>query len=134
MPMKSCASPGCRTLVPVGTVRCQAHARAAAKDRWARADAARAAKPSRRWYGLKRWRNKKTGLKIRVLQRDGWRCQWPGCGCLLREGRSDPQSAVVDHIMPHREDPELFWNEANLWSLCKTHHDIHKARKEAGLR
>ena len=32
---------------------------------------------------------------------------------------------VVDHIIPHRNDPELMWNDDNWQSLCKRCHD-HK--------
>lgn len=111
-------------------MRCPAHARTEAEDRWSRADAARAGQAWRRWYKLKRWRDLKQG----VHDRDGWRCQWPGCGCLLRDGRGHPQAAVADHIIEHKGDPALFWNPRNVQSLCKTHHDIHKAREEARRR
>lgn len=127
MPLKSCARTGCRLLVPVGTAHCPAHARDAAEQRWTTADAARSEDLWRRWYKLKRW----SQLRRSVLDRDGWRCQWPGCGCLLRDGRADPRAAVVDHILPHRGDAILFWSGGNLQSLCKTHHDIHKARAES---
>lgn len=30
---------------------------------------------------------------------------------------------VTDHIVPHRGDPELFWEPANHQSLCKPCHD-----------
>lgn len=42
---------------------------------------------------------------------------------------------VVDHIIPHRGDQELFWDTKNNWqSLCKPHHDSHKQRIEKRLR
>ena len=37
---------------------------------------------------------------------------------------------VVDHIIPHRGNQELFWDEANWQALCKTHHDTDKAEQE----
>lgn len=130
MPVKACAAPGCRTLVALGTARCPAHAEAEQLERWARGDDARAGEPWRRWYGLKRWRD----LKEFVHRRDGWRCQWPGCETLVVRGRRDPRAAVADHIMEHRGDPLLFWSAANLQTLCKRHHDVHKARLEARRR
>lgn len=33
------------------------------------------------------------------------------------------KATVVDHIKPHRGDKELFWDEANWQSLCKSCHD-----------
>jgi 5-methylcytosine-specific restriction endonuclease McrA len=38
---------------------------------------------------------------------------------------------IVDHIVPHRGDQDLFWDEANWQSLCKPHHDGEKRRQEA---
>lgn len=37
---------------------------------------------------------------------------------------------VVDHIIPHRGDPELFWDQRNWQTLCPDHHDIVKQREE----
>ena len=33
------------------------------------------------------------------------------------------QATVVDHIVPHRGDKNLFWNESNWQALCKSCHD-----------
>lgn len=32
-------------------------------------------------------------------------------------------ATVVDHIIPHRGDMDLFWDVSNWQSLCKMHHD-----------
>ena len=32
-------------------------------------------------------------------------------------------ATVVDHIIPHRGDKELFWDESNWQALCKSCHD-----------
>lgn len=40
---------------------------------------------------------------------------------------------VADHIVPHRGNPDLFWDPANLQSLCTLHHD-EKQRIERGGR
>ncbi|MFD2704072.1 HNH endonuclease [Salibacterium lacus] len=37
---------------------------------------------------------------------------------------------VVDHIMPHRGDYGLFWDEENWQSLCKACHDKKTAKEE----
>jgi 5-methylcytosine-specific restriction endonuclease McrA len=39
-------------------------------------------------------------------------------------------STVVDHITPHQNNPELFWQEENHQPLCKHCHDSHKQRFE----
>jgi 5-methylcytosine-specific restriction enzyme A len=77
----------------------------------------------RRWYGLARWK----ALRMAVLVRDMFTCQWPGCG------RIEPDTArlVADHKVPHRGDPALFWDEHNLWTLCASCHSSAKQREEA---
>jgi len=39
-------------------------------------------------------------------------------------------ATVVDHIVPHKRDWNLFWDSANWQSLCKRHHDSDKQRQE----
>ena len=46
----------------------------------------------------------------------------PFCVMCLKEGRMT-KATVVDHIIPHRGDPDLFWDESNWQPLCKHHHD-----------
>lgn len=42
------------------------------------------------------------------------------------------QATVVDHIVPHRGDSQLFWDPDNRQSLCKTCHDSWKQALEKG--
>lgn len=37
---------------------------------------------------------------------------------------------IVDHIVPHRGNQEIFEDPENLQSLCKACHDRHKQRQE----
>ena len=46
----------------------------------------------------------------------------PLCVECLRENKLTP-ATVVDHIIPHRGDKELFWNQENWQPLCKDCHD-----------
>lgn len=39
---------------------------------------------------------------------------------------------VVDHIIPHKGDQRLFWDQDNWQPLCHDHHDIVKQREEHG--
>lgn len=41
-------------------------------------------------------------------------------------------ATVVDHIVPHKGDQTLFWNEANWQPLCKLCHDSLKQKQEHG--
>ena len=39
------------------------------------------------------------------------------------------QADEVDHIIPHRGDADLFWDERNWQSLCREHHARKTARE-----
>lgn len=41
-----------------------------------------------------------------------------------------PYGNVVDHIVAHRGDQALFWDESNWQALCQTHHSRDKQREE----
>ncbi|MFZ1428552.1 MAG: HNH endonuclease signature motif containing protein [Geminicoccaceae bacterium] len=53
----------------------------------------------------------------------------PFCAMCRKQGRVTP-ATVADHVKPHRGDPTLFWDPANLASLCQTHHSAAKQREE----
>ena len=59
-----------------------------------------------------RWRK----VRIAFLQRN------PLCVECMRKGVLTP-ATVVDHIIPHRGDMSLFWDEENWQPLCKNCHD-----------
>jgi 5-methylcytosine-specific restriction protein A len=86
---------------------------------------AAAARPDKRKYNTARWKR----LRWATLVRDLFTCQM--CGKI--EG--DTSQLVADHKIPHRGSDRLFWDEANLWTLCKSPcHDKHKQAMEAGGR
>ena len=82
--------------------------------------------PWRAWYKTARWQR----LRWSILARDLFTCQWPGCGCL----ESNTSQLVADHREPHRGSERLFWDEHNLWTLCKPCHDSRKQRAERAAR
>lgn len=53
----------------------------------------------------------------------------PLCVMCERSGRVTP-ATVVDHIIPHRGDQDLFWDRTNWASLCETHHNSEKKAYE----
>lgn len=71
----------------------------------------------RSWYKTARWQR----LRLKVLQRDGYTCQ--ATGALLVGKHPAPNSPVVDHVRPHRGNPDLFWDEDNLQAVSKEYHD-----------
>lgn len=73
---------------------------------------------SKRLYKTARWQK----LRKRVLS------EHPLCAECERQGRIAP-ATVTDHIIPHKGNLELFWDEGNLQSLCKSCHDRKTAKE-----
>ena len=96
------------------------------KDRF---EARRVMEHWRRWYNLARWCAEPNGLRWQILLRDLFTCQM--CGVI----ETDTSQLVADHKTPHRGDPELFWDENNLWCLCAgCHNTVKQAEERAGGR
>ena len=70
-------------------------------------------------YNTAAWRR----LRVAQLQ------AYPLCRMDQELGRF-VAAAVVDHIKPHKGEPTLFSDPANLQSLCKQCHDSHKQAQE----
>ena len=47
--------------------------------------------------------------------------RFPLCKMCQESGIITPAN-TVDHIIPHENDPILFWDTDNFQSLCPTHH------------
>jgi 5-methylcytosine-specific restriction protein A len=75
-------------------------------------------KYSKQLYNSARWQR----LRKKVL------LAHPLCVECERQGRITP-ATVADHIVPHKGNLELFWDEENLQTLCKQCHD-RKTTKE----
>ena len=76
--------------------------------------------PWRKWYHSAEWKD----LRMRVLQRDLFTCQM--CGRI--EGNTS--KLIGDHKKPHHGDRALFFDEGNVWCVCKPCHDGEKQRME----
>ena len=61
-----------------------------------------------------------------------YRIQNPLCVRCSSENELGPAD-VVDHIIPHNGDQELFWDPKNHQSLCKPHHDVKTASEDGGF-
>jgi 5-methylcytosine-specific restriction protein A len=72
---------------------------------------------ARRGYGP-RWRR----------ARAAFLAQHPLCAACQAQGRVVP-ATVVDHVVPHRGDQKLFWDEGNWAPACKPCHDAKTARE-----
>ena len=105
-PARPCRHPGCPGFCKPGQVYCPLHAPEFSSD-------AMRGNAAFRGYDS-RWREARKAF----LKRN------PLCVVCLRQGRFTP-ATVVDHIIPHRGDQRLFWDESNWQPLCKPCHD-HK--------
>lgn len=101
-PRNPCRAPGCPNLCDKG-VYCAEHAHLSAERQRETAE--------RRGYDSK-WRKARKAY----LRRN------PLCVECMREGRLTP-ATVIDHIIPHRGDERLFWNQGNWQPLCQSCHN-----------
>lgn len=49
---------------------------------------------------------------------------------LCKQSEKIVTACIVDHVIPHKGNLDLFWDDENLQSLCKTCHDVTKQRQE----
>lgn len=101
-PKRPCRHPGCPNLCDKG-VYCSKHIQFSA-------DRMRGGAESRGYDA--RWRK----ARKHFLEKH------PLCVKCMRNGKLTP-ATVVDHIIPHRGDMRLFWDEGNWQPLCKGCHD-----------
>jgi|OM-RGC.v1.028695540 HNH endonuclease. len=88
------------------------------------------AKQYRTLYNTNAWRK----LRQAVFARDNYTCRMAGCHCFVVDGRSRPNSAVANHIKPHKGDLKLFWDINNIETVCKECHDTRiQSREKRGF-
>lgn len=109
-PKVPCKHPGCAALVPAGTRYCDTHRQMHPEDTRSAAG---------RGYGSawQKARKRYLGQPEHIF-----------CVECMKEGRY-VRATDVDHIVAHRGDPRLFWDESNWQPLCHRHHSI-KTRRE----
>jgi 5-methylcytosine-specific restriction protein A len=73
-------------------------------------------------YTSSRWANPRHGLRWRTLVRDNFTCQH--CGRVEHASRLHGH-----HRVAHQGDPQLFWNEANVVTLCENCHNATTAEE-----
>lgn len=110
--MRACAHPGCPEIQPGST--CPAHTRTRELG------AGRKNYDVRKWYSSARWQ----GLRRRVL------AEQPFCPDCEAAGEPVTDTTDVDHTIPHRGNPKLFWDRKNLRALCHRCHSRKTARGE----
>ena len=103
LPDHPCAHPGCPRLAPRGRKYCEEHASAHPEE---------VRSGSSRGYD---WRWQKARKKFLESH--------PLCEECKKQGRY-VDAIDVDHIIPHRGDPALFWDQGNWQALCHRHHSM----------
>ena len=108
-----CSYPGCKLLVEMSGGRCEKRRLQVQQESERKRRSA-----AIRGYGA-RWRlARKAFLKRNPL-------------CAECQGRGILKAAtVVDHVIPHKGDSGLFWDESNWQALCKRCHDKKTARSD----
>lgn len=111
-PKKPCARPGCSELVEAGQRYCEQHKRQEQKR-----------------YDNQRGTSAQRGYTARWQRaRKRYLAEHPLCVECEKQGRLTP-ATVVDHVIPHKGDRRLFWDQGNWQSLCKRCHDKKTARE-----
>ena len=76
--------------------------------------------PHNELYGKIRWK------RLRALQLS----EQPLCCMCRAAGRMAVPATLVDHIVPAKDNVELFFDMKNLQSLCRSCHDSAKRKDE----
>src|SRR5574344_730145 len=100
-PSKPCGYPGCPNLAAADKKYCFEHRNV---------DERRRGTSTERGYNY-RW----SLFRVVYLK------QHPLCVECQKGGRLTP-ATEIDHIIPHRGDQQLLWDESNMQSLCHRHH------------
>ena len=92
------------------------------KQQVRRYDKARDNTEARRWHHSQRMR-----IATRVFLNEHPLC------VLCEKERRVVGATCVDHIIPHRGDYDLFWNQENWQSLCTKCHSVKTAKEDGGF-
>lgn len=113
---RPCTYPGCGVLVRTAGSRCEAHKVRAQPEPRPRSS-------TQQGYGYK-WQKARA-----VFLADNPLC----VECMKQHPPRYTRATVVDHIVPHSGDKDLFWRRSNWQALCKQHHDRKTARENGGF-
>lgn len=113
---KPCRHAGCSALVRDGGGYCPSHKRVVQKEVDSRRESS-----TQRGYGYK-WQK----------AREGFLRNHPLCVECGKQGQL-VKATIVDHIIPHKGDKDLFWDRNNWQPLCKTCHDAKTAREDGAF-
>ncbi|MEH6347775.1 MAG: HNH endonuclease [Bermanella sp.] len=114
--MKPCNHPGCGKLIEPTVTHCVKHKQIVNKQR----EVGRKNSYQRGYTG--QWR------KARL----GFLAKHPLCNRCIDDNITE-EATVVDHIIPHRGNNDVFWDRLNWQPLCKRCHDRKTATEDGGF-
>jgi 5-methylcytosine-specific restriction protein A len=115
-PARPCRYPGCPALTTDKSGYCEQHLTI-----------------TRKQYDSERGTANERGYDYRWQQASKmFLVSHPLCVECEREGRITAAS-LVDHVVPHKGNQQLFWDESNWQPLCKEHHDIKTAKEDGAF-
>lgn len=126
-----CSYPGCHSPVPRGERYCECH-----KDAGEKRDAeakARAAKKREQRRVQQAGNSNDRGYTYRWKKlRDRFIAQHPYCEECFKQGKI-VMATDIDHIVPHKGDRSLLYDERNLQALCHKCHSRKTATEDGGF-
>ena len=111
---KACNKQGCPELVEYGNAYCDKHLKE--HKVYKRTNRKKQTMYNRRWQ----------------IYRKTFLSDNPFCVVCIAENRLTP-ATVVDHIVPHKDDYDLFWDVNNHQPMCKRCHDRKTATHDGGF-
>lgn len=113
---RPCQCPGCHSYAVKGEAYCAEHL-----------------KQNSRQQDVRRGTRTQRGYSNAWLRaRKAYITAHPLCVECLKKGKLTP-ATDVDHIIPHKGDKNLFWNENNWQSLCHECHSRKTATEDGGF-
>nr|DAO17220.1 MAG TPA: HNH endonuclease [Caudoviricetes sp.] len=112
-PLRPCRYPGCTDLVRSGY--CDRHRPTRTYD-------------SRRGTATERGYNSKWSRASKLFL-----ATHPWCAECLRRDGIRVRATETDHIIPHKGDRHLFWDQSNWQPLCHSCHSVKTAREDGGF-
>lgn len=124
LPSKPCRAPGCREVASGGGAYCEKHGHLVLqRERGRKAAASRRRDPvAHRLYGTAAW----------IQGRAAYLREHPLCLDCLARGALTP-ATDVDHVVPHRGDRALFYDQTNWRGLCQRCHSKKTAAQDGGF-
>lgn len=120
-PLRGCAAPGCPALIPVNKSYCPTHEHIR-KEQKRQYEKERNQTPGRQMAMSYKWKQES---KI-FLQRH------PYCEYCAEKGRQT-LADVVDHVLAHKGNPNLFWDQSNWKASCRSCNSSKCASMEGGF-